>query len=92
MACTGRATREGIALSIAGGLNRCARPGRYGILPRMRTFEIRPVEQERDAHDLWVLVAMEDDGTEVVAGEYQTMAEAEEAKVALEQGDVDIRS
>ena len=61
-------------------------------MPHMRRFEIRLVEQEHDAQDLWVLVAVDDDGTEAVAGEYQTMAEAEEAKVSLEQGDVDIRS
>jgi len=32
------------------------------------------------------------DGAKAVVGTYPTMAEAEAAKVALEQGDVDIRS
>lgn len=41
---------------------------------------------------MWLLVIVEDDGAETEVGLYPTMAEAEAAKVALEQGDVDIRS
>jgi len=58
----------------------------------MRTFQIRPGTPEHEAHHLWVLVAVAEDGAEVVVGNYPTMAEAEAAKVALEKGDVDIRS
>jgi len=39
---------------------------------------------------MWVLVIVEDGGQETTVGTYPTMAEA--AKIALEQGDVDIRS
>jgi len=62
------------------------------MMPAMRTFQIRPGDRQHDAHHLWVLVAVDDDGEETVIGNYQTMREAEAAKVALEQGDVDVRS
>ena len=58
----------------------------------MRTFKIVPLSQGSDTHHLWQLVVVEEDGTESVAGTYDTMHAAEHAKGVLEQGEVDIRS
>ncbi len=58
----------------------------------MRTFIIRPGPKDQDARHMWVVVAVEADGTEMDVGIYPTMAAAEAAKVTLERQDVDIRS
>lgn len=58
----------------------------------MRTFHIRPGDPDHDAHQTWVLIAVSSDGAVAEIGTYPTMAEAEADKVALEHGDVDIRS
>jgi hypothetical protein len=58
----------------------------------MRTFHIRPGDPEHDGHHMWMLIAVDDDDAVAVVGTYPTMAEAEAAKMALERGDVDIRS
>ena len=58
----------------------------------MRTFKIVPLNQGADTHHLWQVVVVEEDGTESVAGTYDAMHEAENAKGVLEQGEVDIRS
>ena len=58
----------------------------------MRSFRIVPTELGRETPHHWMVVAIADDGTEVVAGTYETMGAAETAKTILDQQEADIRS
>jgi hypothetical protein len=50
----------------------------------MRIFKIMPSHPGHDHHHLWLLTAVEEDGSEVTLETYNTMEEAEAARVALE--------
>ncbi len=55
----------------------------------MRTFKITPTLPGQHAHHSWVLVALEEDGSELPLETYATMAEAEAAVTALERAQRD---
>jgi hypothetical protein len=51
-----------------------------------------PTELGRETHHHWMVVAVSDDGSEVVAGVYESMSAAEAAKTVLDQHEADIYS
>jgi hypothetical protein len=55
----------------------------------MRTFKVMPSEPGHEHHHLWLLAAVEEDGTEVTLDTYATMAEAEAAKAVLERQEME---
>jgi hypothetical protein len=58
----------------------------------MRSFKVAPTEPDREVRHFWMVIAVADDGREVVTGTYETMSAAQAAKDVLDQGEADIRS
>jgi hypothetical protein len=54
----------------------------------MRTFKIMPADPGHEHHHLWLLVAVEEDGSEVTLESYGSASEASAAKLVLEQDEV----
>ena len=54
----------------------------------MRTFKIMAANPGQEAHRLWKLVAVEEDGSETALETYNSVAEAEAAKLILERHEV----
>jgi hypothetical protein len=56
----------------------------------MRTFRIAPNNPGHDVHHAWLLIATEEDGSEVTIETYDTMAEAEAARAVLAREETDL--
>jgi hypothetical protein len=57
----------------------------------MRTFQVKPTNPGRHAHLLWAVVAVAEDGTEVLISTHTNMHEADAAKQTLERSEMDNR-
>jgi hypothetical protein len=56
----------------------------------MRTFRIVPTHPGENVHHQWMLVATTEDGGEVELGIFETVGQAEAAKLVLEHQDVQL--
>ena len=58
----------------------------------MRSFRVAPTEPGVESHHFWTIIAIAEDGSESVAGTYETMTAALAAKDVLDQQESDIHS
>jgi hypothetical protein len=54
----------------------------------MRIFKIMPADPGHEHHHQWLLVAIEEDGSEVTLESYGSASEANAAKVVLERDEM----